>query len=85
MKDWGYIVFLLLINGFGILPRFLQTLHMVGQELVQCLPLFTIARALNVRHIHLFSLDVEGAEMGILNTIPWNLLQFTVLEALIKQ
>jgi hypothetical protein len=55
-----------------------QTLRPAGQETVQCLPLFSITRALNMNHINLFSLDVEGAEMDVLKTIPWGALTFTV-------
>ncbi|KAA0203236.1 hypothetical protein HAZT_HAZT004354 [Hyalella azteca] len=54
-----------------------DTLRPAGRETVQCLPLYSITRALNMNHINLFSLDVEGAEMDILKTIPWGALTFT--------
>ena len=39
---------------------------------VQCLPLFTILAAMDLPIVDFFSLDVEGAELGILETIPWH-------------
>ena len=39
---------------------------------VNCLPLFTLLAALDFPTVDFFSLDVEGAELGILQTIPWN-------------
>lgn len=39
---------------------------------VQCLPLYSILLALNTTTIDYFSLDVEGAEMKVLKTIPWD-------------
>lgn len=40
-------------------------------ESVQCLPLATLLLALNITHVDLISLDVEGAEVGILRYFPW--------------
>ncbi|CAL4114725.1 unnamed protein product, partial [Meganyctiphanes norvegica] len=42
----------------------------------QCLPLSSLLTALKVRHIDLLSLDVEGAELDILNTLDFSL--FTI-------
>ena len=39
---------------------------------VLCLPLFTLLAALDFPTVDFFSLDVEGAELGILETIPWH-------------
>ena len=39
---------------------------------VLCLPLFTLLAALDFPTVDFFSLDVEGAELGILQTIPWH-------------
>ena len=39
---------------------------------VQCLPLFTLLAAMDFPTVDFFSLDVEGAELGILQTIPWD-------------
>ena len=46
---------------------------------VQCFPLFSIMKALGVDHINYFSLDVEGPELNILKTIPWDKLRIDVL------
>ena len=37
-----------------------------------CLPLYSILLALDNPIVDYFSLDVEGAEMGILKSIPWH-------------
>jgi hypothetical protein len=39
---------------------------------VQCFPLYSILRAINVSHIDFFSLDVEGEELNVLHTIPFD-------------
>ncbi|XP_018019484.1 uncharacterized protein LOC108675939 isoform X3 [Hyalella azteca] len=39
---------------------------------VQCLPIYSILLALNVTTVHYFSLDVEGVELEVLKTIPWD-------------
>ena len=39
---------------------------------VQCLPLYTLLAAMDFPKVDFFSLDVEGAELGILQTIPWH-------------
>ena len=41
-------------------------------ERVLCVPLESILLALNVTHIDLFSLDVEGTEVGILKHFPFD-------------
>ena len=44
----------------------------VKREEVLCIPLFSILEAIRMTHIQLFSLDVEGAELDILKTIPFD-------------
>lgn len=39
---------------------------------VQCFPLYSILLALNVTTVDYMSLDVEGAEHGVLESIPWH-------------
>lgn len=46
---------------------------------VDCLPLHHIFHRLHIRHINLFILDVEGAEMSILTSINWKTTTFDVL------
>jgi len=38
---------------------------------VQCLPLFSILAAVNRTVVDYFSLDIEGDELAVLKTIPW--------------
>lgn len=38
--------------------------------MVQCFPLFSILRALNVTEVDYISLDIEGAELDVLYTLP---------------
>ncbi|CAL4236616.1 unnamed protein product, partial [Meganyctiphanes norvegica] len=41
-------------------------------ESVQCLPLGSLLLALNVTHVDFVSLDVEMAEVGVLEYFPWD-------------
>lgn len=45
---------------------------------VQCFPLASYIAALHTRTVDYFSLDVEGSEMEILQTIPFNLVDIKV-------
>jgi FkbM family methyltransferase len=44
--------------------------------LVQCFPMYSILRAIGTTHVDFFSLDIEGAEVAVLRTLPLN--QMTV-------
>ncbi|XP_047475703.1 protein Star-like isoform X3 [Penaeus chinensis] len=46
---------------------------------VQCLPLYSLLLALNTTKVDYFSLDVEGAELDVLRTIPWEKVDITTL------
>lgn len=50
-----------------------------GHTEVPCLPLYSILKALRVSHVDFFSLDVEGPELEILQTIPFDKITFDVL------
>ncbi|KAF2367435.1 Methyltransferase FkbM [Trinorchestia longiramus] len=39
---------------------------------VQCLPVATLLTALNVTHVHFFSLDTEGGELDMIKNFPFN-------------
>ena len=52
-----------------------------GQAL--CLPFFSVLLALGNPTVDYFSLDVEGAELPILKTIPWHKVQIKVNRILI--
>ena len=45
---------------------------------VICFPLFGVLKAINVTKVNYFSLDVEGNEMDILRTIPFDDVDITV-------
>ena len=47
---------------------------------IDCLPLFTLLAALDFPTVDFFSLDVEGAELGILQTIPWDKVNIVLTE-----
>eukprot|EP00095_Tigriopus_kingsejongensis_P001826 snap_masked-scaffold10_size831480-processed-gene-4.8 protein:Tk01826 transcript:snap_masked-scaffold10_size831480-processed-gene-4.8-mRNA-1 annotation:"hypothetical protein DAPPUDRAFT_302580" len=49
------------------------------QSTTICYPLFSILKALNVSHVDYFSLDVEGFELDILKTIPFDQVDITAL------
>ncbi|CAL8144921.1 unnamed protein product [Orchesella dallaii] len=54
--------------------------HGVSVQLtVQCIPLFTLLKALNVMEVDFFSLDVEGSELAILETVPFDKIKFKFL------
>ncbi|RXG51209.1 Protein Star, partial [Armadillidium vulgare] len=46
---------------------------------VQCLPIYSILLALNRTTVDYFSLDVEGHEVEVLQTIPWDKVNITTL------
>ena len=46
---------------------------------VQCFPLYSVLKALNISAVDYFSLDIEGAEFVVLNTIPWEKVNMTLL------
>ena len=45
---------------------------------VVCLPLYTILLAVGNPVVDFFSLDVEGVEIEILKTIPWDKVRINV-------
>ena len=49
------------------------------EELIQCFPFYSILLATGHTRVDLFSLDVEGVEMEVLNTIPWEKVGVKVL------
>lgn len=52
------------INGIGK-----KRIPMVN---VQCFPFYTYLLALNITVVDYFSLDVEGSELNVLKTIPFD-------------
>ena len=49
-----------------------------------CLPLYSILLSIGNPTVDYFSLDVEGAEMGILESIPWDKVDIRVRIANIR-
>jgi Methyltransferase FkbM domain len=47
---------------------------------VQSFPIYSILLALNRTTIDFFSLDVEGFELAVLQTIPWSKVNIRVIE-----
>ena len=46
---------------------------------VECFPITSILLSLNITTVDYFSLDVEGAELQVLKTIPFDLFNIKVL------
>jgi len=46
---------------------------------MQCFPLYSLLMALGNPVIDLFSLDIEGAELQVLKTVPWDKVNIQVL------
>ena len=47
---------------------------------VQCFPLYSVLMAIGNPHIDYFSLDIEGAELVMLQTLPWNEISMTLID-----
>ncbi|XP_013396864.1 uncharacterized protein LOC106163737 [Lingula anatina] len=62
------------LGGIGetghVLPDYAQD-AIRGKGFPQCFPIHSILAALGVTHVDYFSLDVEGAEVEILRSFPW--------------
>ena len=46
---------------------------------MQCLPLYSLLLALGNPTVHYLSLDIEGAELPVLKTIPWQKVDIRVM------
>ncbi|CAK9291877.1 unnamed protein product [Gordionus sp. m RMFG-2023] len=68
-------------NGHQIFEKNVQLTDISIHSLVQCLPLYSILLAIDppMVEIDYFSLDVDGPELEILKTIPWNKVNIKVL------
>ena len=47
---------------------------------MQCFPLYSVLMAIGNPHIDYFSLDIEGAELVMLQTLPWNEISMTLID-----
>ncbi|CAL4164974.1 unnamed protein product, partial [Meganyctiphanes norvegica] len=61
LKDWGNHISNISIDS-----------KIDGYVELQCLPLYSILMALNTTTVDYFSLDIEGLELEVLKTIPWD-------------
>ena len=39
---------------------------------VQAYPLYSLILAMGIKHVDFLSLDVEGAELDVIKTVPWD-------------
>eukprot|EP01040_Poterioochromonas_malhamensis_P008995 gene8995-9739_t len=46
---------------------------------IHCLPMYKVLKEAKVNHINLFILDVEGAELEVLQSIDWRKIRFDVI------
>lgn len=53
--------------------------HRSGYVDIECFPLYSYLLALNISHVDYFSLDVEGDELDILKTLPFEKVDITTL------
>jgi hypothetical protein len=56
--------------------------NMAGQRRqirMQCFPLYSVLLALGNPTVDLFSLDIEGAELQVLKTVPWHKVNIKVI------
>lgn len=51
-----------------------QGKHLNTFAYLPCFPLYTILKALNVNRVDYFSLDVEGGELSVIQSIPYDLI-----------
>lgn len=55
-----------------------QQLEQAAKIEVACVPLRDILARYNIRHVDFFSLDVEGGELGVLESIDFDCFSFNV-------
>ena len=56
------------------------TLEGAREEIrLQCVPLYSVLQALGNPRVDFFSLDIEGADLQVLKTIPFDLVDFSVI------
>ncbi|XP_075229836.1 EGF receptor activation regulator Star isoform X2 [Lycorma delicatula] len=59
-------------SNMGKISEFKAGERRAGHVDVQCFPFYTYMIALNVTYVDYFSLDVEGVELDVLETIPFD-------------
>ncbi|XP_052098880.1 uncharacterized protein LOC127733585 [Mytilus californianus] len=73
LSIYPYPVKLQFKKSFNV-GKIVQDQNAKGKNIVdvQCFPFYSIMKALNVTHVDFFSLDVEGNELEVLRTIPFD-------------
>ncbi|CAC5378243.1 unnamed protein product [Mytilus coruscus] len=73
LSIYPYPVKLQFKKSFNV-GKIVQDQNAKGRNIVnvQCFPFYSIMKALNVTHVDFFSLDVEGNELEVLRTIPFD-------------
>lgn len=64
---------------FGDIPTHETSTYNRRTVKMQCFPLYSVLLALGNPTVDLFSLDIEGAELQVLKTIPWDKVKVRVL------
>ncbi|XP_052090652.1 uncharacterized protein LOC127727198 [Mytilus californianus] len=80
LSVYSYPVKMQFKKNFSV-GKILQNQNSTGKDIVdvQCFPFYSIMKALNVTHVDFFSLDVEGAELQVLQTIPFGKLDIDMM------
>lgn len=52
---------------------------------IPCLPLSLIFKHIQIQHINYFSLDVEGAELSVLQSINFELIKFDIISVEVEK
>lgn len=59
--------------------KIIDGINVPGTVNVQCLPVYSILLAVNRTTVDVFSLDIEGNELDVLQTIPFDKVDIKVL------
>lgn len=59
--------------------RSMRASQRAPEGVVQCLPFFSVLLAVGNPRVDMLSLDVEGAELGILSSLPWEKVDIGVI------
>ncbi|XP_076101019.1 uncharacterized protein LOC143070724 [Mytilus galloprovincialis] len=80
LSIYPYPVKLQFKKSFNV-GKIVQNRNLTGNNIVdvQCFPLYSILKALSVTHVDFFSLDVEGNELQVLETIPFDKLYIDIM------
>ncbi|TRY67100.1 hypothetical protein TCAL_14697 [Tigriopus californicus] len=67
-------------GDIGRSPEYVERPYHRRTIKAQCFPLYSVLLALGNPKVDYFSLDIEGAEIPVLKTIPWDKVDITVVE-----